>query len=568
MEELCPVCGKNPLKGKQQACSSACRTAKHRAKQASETGHTATVHTQQSRPQRKQNALRTTAVQDSGTDSIPQVDPLRSAYEQLATAITSLRTALGRTESQPRIDMRTQITVQAPPDAVGYRLALPHREPGVPPSFSPRRWSGVSRSFYSITPFQYPDDLRLCDGHWYRIVWIDSQGQQLRLPDGCPLPGLRFIVGLGESNVTSILSATPSAPLLGTESEIATETEPASVSEPAPDTEHETASETSEATATHETPIRVTESSSATKEDAVTVEFPETSTLPVSQSSGCSAETPASGAAPESTPVSLQPSAVSPAEQESQEEWAADYAQHIDSRLSQTEEMLARLYEDEGSLLERRASSLDVSDPNSFSVHTDGQPVQPTPTSWSELLGYFPPMTVEDATLTALFSTHHWLLAQLIQELQRAAAASQPGLSVPLRSYPISAEEREKVRGLVRENPFSSAFAPRCLAIVRYVRAQGASVLDHFPQPLLPMSREQRNAIENALRSPAKHAYMKYLGERLDAFLDEKSEPEEPQTTLKLKDQRNLIRLLSDIRAVMYFRTLEQRSETGVKTRN
>lgn len=353
MENLCPVCRGNPLRGKQKSCSSACRTAKHREKQESETGHTATVQTQQSRPQRKRNALRTTAVQDLGTDSIPQVDPLRSAYEQLATAITSLRTALGRTESQPRLDMRTQITAQAPPEAVGYRLVLPHREPGVPPSFSPRRRSGTSRSFYSITPFQYPDDLRLCDGHWYRIVWIDSQGQQIRLPDGCPLPGLRFIVGLGESNATSIPSATPSAPLLGTESEVATETDPASVSEPAPDTEHETASETSQATLTHETPICVTESVSTTREDAVTEAPAETSTSPVTQASARSAATPACRAAPEPTPDSHQPAPVSPAEQESQEQWAADFAQSIGSTFSQTEEMLARVYEEDGSLLKR-----------------------------------------------------------------------------------------------------------------------------------------------------------------------------------------------------------------------
>lgn len=51
---------------------------------------------------------------------------------------------------------------------------------------------------------------------------------------------------------------------------------------------------------------------------------------------------------------------------------------------------------------------------------------------------------------------------------------------------------------------------------------------------------------------------MKYLSERLDAFLDEKQDPEEPQIALKYKDQRQLIRTLSDIRAMMYFRQLVQ----------
>jgi hypothetical protein len=133
----------------------------------------------------------------SAADLAPDHALPSSVAERLLLAIAELGTALCRTESAPRIDIRTQINAQAPPDAVGYRLALPHREPGVPPSFSPRQRSGTSRAFYSITPFQYPDDLRLCDGHWYRIVWIDSQGQQIRIPDGSPLPGLRFIVRIG-----------------------------------------------------------------------------------------------------------------------------------------------------------------------------------------------------------------------------------------------------------------------------------------------------------------------------------------------------------------------------------
>ncbi len=560
MENLCPVCNKNPLKGKQQACSSACRTAKHRAKQASETGHPATPSTPPKQRNTKQERdLRPAKVETtSAADLAPDHSLPSSVTERLLLAIAELRTALGRTESQPRIAMRTQITAQAPPDAVGYRLVLPHREPGVPPSFSPRRRNGTSRAFYSITSFQYPDDLRLCDGRWYRIIWIDSQGQQIRNPDGCPLPGLRFIVGTVESNVASIPSATPSASSPETEPEVATETDPASVSETAPDTEQDTASETSRTTAAHETPIRVTESSSATKENAVTKAPAETSTSPVSQASASSTETSTSSADSEQSPVSHQVAPVSPAEQKSQEEWASALAQNIGSRFSQTDEMLSRIYEEEGSLLKRGASGLDGSTPFAVLVNTNRQPVQPAPASWSMLMDSFPTMSDEETLMSALFSTQYWLLAQLLQELQRVAEASQSKPSVPPRSYPISAEEREKVRNLVRANPLSSAFARRCLAIVRYVRAHGASVLVHFPQPLLPISGEQRNAIENALRSPVKRTYMNYLSERFDAFLDDKSEPEEPKIALKHKDQRQIIRTLSDIRAMMYFRQLDQ----------
>jgi hypothetical protein len=174
------------------------------------------------------------------------------------------------------------------------------------------------------------------------------------------------------------------------------------------------------------------------------------------------------------------------------------------------------------------------------------------------LLDSFPAMSDEETLMSALFSTQYWLLAQLLQERLRVAEASQSKPSVPMRSYPISAEEREKVRNLVRESSLSSAFTQRCLAIVRYVRAHGASVLAYFPHPLTPVSAEQRNAIENALRSPVKRTYMKYLSERFDAFLDEKPEPEEPKLALKHKDARQIIRALSDIRAMMYFRQLDQ----------
>lgn len=563
MENLCPVCNKNPLKGKQQACSSACRTAKHRAKQVSETGHPATPSTppnrQKPRNTKQERGPRPAKVEAaSATALVRDLSLPSSVAERLLLAIEELRTALARPESPPRIDMRTQIIAQAPPEAVGYRLVLPHRGPGIPPSFAPRRRSDTSLAFYSLTPFQYPDDRRLCDGRWYRIIWIDSQGKQMRTPGGCPIPGLRFIVGSGESVVTSIPSATPSAPSPETDPDAETETAPESAAETPPNTEQDTAPEMSQTAVAQETPIRVTESSSSAKAHAVT-EAPEvTSTSPLSQASASGTETLASSADSEPSPIAHQVAPAPPAAQEQKEDWASDLAQSLGSEFSQTEELLAKLYTEESSPLKRGDSCLDGSAPFACLVNTNKQPVQPSPTSWSELFGYFPPMTVEDATLTALFSTQHWLLAQLLQELQRAAAASQPSPSVLPRSYPISAEEREKVRGLVRENPFSSAFAPRCLAIARYVRAQGASVLDHFPQTLRPMSGEHRNAIESALRSPIKRTYMKYLSERFDAFLDEKPEPEEPKLALKHKDARQIIRVLSDIRAMMYFRQLDQ----------
>ena len=42
--------------------------------------------------------------------------------------------------------------------------------------------------------FEYPDDLRLCDGCWYRIVWTDSQGSRIRRGSE-QIPGLCFVIG-------------------------------------------------------------------------------------------------------------------------------------------------------------------------------------------------------------------------------------------------------------------------------------------------------------------------------------------------------------------------------------
>ncbi len=245
MEELCPVCGKNPLKGKQQACSSACRTAKHRAKHANVTGRNATPRTLPQPRNTKQERGPRSAEYSRTADIAPEHAVPSSVAERLLLAIAELRTAVASASTEPRIDMRAQITAQAPPDAIGYRLVIPHREPGVPPSFSPRRRDGTSRSIYSLRPFQYPDDLRLCDGRWYRIVWSDSQGIQIRIPAGCSIPRLRFVVEPADAGVTTTTTETTSDPPLETECAAAPQSEPASASERAPDTAQEAATEAS-----------------------------------------------------------------------------------------------------------------------------------------------------------------------------------------------------------------------------------------------------------------------------------------------------------------------------------
>ena len=561
MERLCPVCNRNPLEGKQQSCSSACRTAKHRAKQASETAHTATPRTLPKRRNTKQERGPRSPEHSRTAEITPDHSVPSSVAERLLLAIAELRTAVASSSTEPRIDMRAQITSQAPPDAIGYRLVLPHHEPGVLPSFSPRRRDGALRTLYSLSPFQYPDDLRLCDGRWYRIVWIDSQGKRIRTPASCPIPGLRYVVGPADAVATA--TATMSAPPIETECAAAPQSEPASAAEKAPDTAQEAATETSRDTPEQAPSIHVTDTPSATKDTAVTEKSAETSTTILSQESASGTVTPEPREAPEPSAVARPAeSASASARQESQMEGASSRAQNLADQHRQTQGYLPTHSEAENlpSLLSR--SGLHRSALIAFLVNTGKAPALPAPASWSRVLDSFPPMSDEETVMTALFSTQYWLLAQLLQESKREGSTSKTG--APLCSYPIGAEQRSQVRDLLWEESMSSAFAPRCVAIVRYVREHGASALAHFPHPISPVSVEQRNAIDRALRNPIKLAYMQYLSERCDAALDGKSEPEEPKLSLNRKEQRQLIHALADIRSMMYFR--ERSKSSPVKS--
>jgi hypothetical protein len=133
-----------------------------------------------------------------------------AVMEQFLSELSELRDLVSRIATEPRVDMRTQVMTQAPDGAVGYRLVLPNRDAAIPPKIIPRRKSTDSKSWYSLVPFEYPNDLRLCDGSWYRIVWIDSQGNRIRRERGAPIPGLCFVVGpaSGSQNVAVVHSET------------------------------------------------------------------------------------------------------------------------------------------------------------------------------------------------------------------------------------------------------------------------------------------------------------------------------------------------------------------------
>ena len=221
MEKLCPVCKKNPLRGKQRICSSACRSATYRKAQKQRIERiTSQQPEQQQKPPAKpvhKRVPRPKRREHPRTESQGLQERRPSSEEMLRAAVAELRGLLTRSAAPLRIDMREQVVAQAPEGAVGYRLVLSHRDGILPPVLIPRRSRSCPRAAYSLTPFEYPDDLRLCDGCWYRIVWIDSQGSRIRTEASVPVPGLRYTVGPVDTsqNVTQVRAETDrSAPFV------------------------------------------------------------------------------------------------------------------------------------------------------------------------------------------------------------------------------------------------------------------------------------------------------------------------------------------------------------------
>ncbi len=93
-----------------------------------------------------------------------------------------------------RVDLRTQVISQAPKQAIGYRLVLPGHCTGDGPKLSPKRSQKRAAAWYSLTPFEYPDDLRLRNGSCYRVIWIDAAGLRIRLKPEESIPSLYFFL--------------------------------------------------------------------------------------------------------------------------------------------------------------------------------------------------------------------------------------------------------------------------------------------------------------------------------------------------------------------------------------
>lgn len=218
---LCPVCKKNPLTGRKstaKTCSTKCRSILYRARkrQPSNTPQQAPVpDTSSGSAAARPPGLRPRSQRGQPAARLEQL--VSTAAERIVEAIQKLGLpSSAQAANTWRVDMREQVTGQAPKSAVGYRLVLPGRGAGDPPKLLPARRGARDAIGYSLSPFEYPDDLRLRDGCWYRLVWLDAQGERIRLKPGAPIPGLYFF--LGPPNV--MISASEAAHSTAERSEI------------------------------------------------------------------------------------------------------------------------------------------------------------------------------------------------------------------------------------------------------------------------------------------------------------------------------------------------------------
>lgn len=113
-----------------------------------------------------------------------------------------------------RVDIPEQILIQAPSEATGYGLVLPSVDVGKPPKIAPRRKRGEPRQPYRLTPFDYPLDIRLRDGTWYRILWFGTDGQQVAPLSNRGIPSLYFFLGTPDRISALPIARDRASPLL------------------------------------------------------------------------------------------------------------------------------------------------------------------------------------------------------------------------------------------------------------------------------------------------------------------------------------------------------------------
>ena len=524
MEKLCPVCKKNPLTGKQRLCSSACRSAKYREAQKQRAER---ITSQQPEPQ--QNALakpvrkRAAIVkrrEPPRTESQGLQKQMPSRDEMLRATVAELRGLLNRSAASPRIDMREQVVARAPKGAVGYRLVLPNRDGTLPPKLIPRRTRSNPNATYSLTPFEYPDDLRLSDGCWYRIVWIDAQGNRIRAERGAPIPGLCVVLSPGgqTQHPSSVQSETERAVAATLPKEPSTEvkalTESPSVMQ-LPSVAEVRSSE----------PAALAETSSVEITERVTAE-------PVTAE-------PAPTECPSVTPLPSEP--VVPPD-----------ATALPA-ISASSDAVSSVPIESASVTETaQTPSVNLTEnplapplwPGSLVTNTDGTlppAVRPKPLPKSQLDPFW------DGP--GKFAKRLESLAQVLYE-QRLSAAQEAGFPLPIEPLTqLSREERKEIRRAA-SHEFWKALGVYLNQRFARAKRKGIGAVASLPIVPTPLDEKDQRLMDEVLASPEKRVYLDYLYARRDALLVGDPLPKEPVSRLSAPQRKRLSKIVADVRPI------------------
>lgn len=143
--------------------------------------------------------------------------------DRVVAAIQQFDERKGTAPTAHRRDLREQVTSQVPEGAVGYRLVLPSRTLDDGIRLSPRRSQSREVAWYTLSPFEYPADLRLRDGHWYHLVWYDVQGRRMRPPAEHGIPALYYFLGPASQGPAIEESPEPLPPTIASSSSTASQ---------------------------------------------------------------------------------------------------------------------------------------------------------------------------------------------------------------------------------------------------------------------------------------------------------------------------------------------------------
>ncbi len=522
MEKLCPVCKKTPLRGKQLLCSSACRSAKYREaqKQRAERITSQQPEPQQNAPSKpvRKRSVSVKRREPPRTESQGLQKQMPSRDEMLRATVAELRGLLNRSAAPLRIDVREQVVSQAPNGAVGYRLVLPHREGILPPKLIPRRTRSCPNTAYSLTPFEYPDDLRLFDGFWYRIVWIDSQGNRIRAERGAPIPGLCFVLSPGgqTQNPWSVQSETERAVAATLPKEQSTEV-PALLESPSVmQLPSVTVVRSSEPAALAETSsVEITEPVTAepvTAEPAPT-EGPSITTLP--------SETVVAPDASSPPAISSSSDAVSSVPRDSAPVTAcSDPAQEFDPG----NPFFALL--GPGTSVQKINGTVPRSEAKRSKSQLD--PFWDGPGKFAKQLES---------------------LAQVLYE-QRLSAAEEAGLPSPEEPLTqLSRQERKEIKRAA-SHPFWQALGAYLNQCFADARQDGIGAVASLPIVPTPLDEKDQKLMDEVRASPDKQVYLDYLYARRDALLVGDVLPKEPPSKLNSAQRKRLAKIVADVRPI------------------